>query len=123
MTWKRQVLHESLKRGLDSRTASSIARRYGTAARDILTLIGDDPSLARRLHPGLPFCRAEALYSASNEMVVTLEDLLRRRIPLLLLQRPDRAVLEDAASLASSALGWSDEHSRREVDLILAPPP
>jgi len=121
-TWKRHTLQEGLKGGLDSETASWVARRYGTAVSEIFALIAEEPSLARRLHPALPFCRAEALYSASEEMVVRLEDLLRRRIPLLFLLPPERAVLEDSAALASRALGWTGKHRLREIDLILKPP-
>ncbi|MFC1657284.1 FAD-dependent oxidoreductase [Candidatus Moduliflexota bacterium] len=120
--WKRHTLQEGLKCGLDSETASWTARRYGTAVSDLFSLIVEDPSLARRLHPALPFCRAEALYSASEEMVVGLEDLLRRRIPLLLLLPPERTVLEDGAALASRALGWTGEHRLREIDRLLRPP-
>jgi len=52
-------------------------------------------------------------------MVVRLEDLLRRRIPLLLLDRPDREILERTAALVAGPLGWTPERCRREVDEIL----
>jgi glycerol-3-phosphate dehydrogenase len=52
-------------------------------------------------------------------MVVRREDLLRRRIPLLLLDRPDRETLEKTAALVAGLLGWTPDQCRREVDEIL----
>jgi glycerol-3-phosphate dehydrogenase len=117
--WKGERVREALRLGLDSETASWCPRRYGTAVGEIFALVRDDPSLGERLVPGLPFCRAEALHCARSEMVVRLEDLLRRRIPLLLLDRPDRETLEKTAALVAGLLGWTPDQCRREVDEIL----
>jgi glycerol-3-phosphate dehydrogenase len=117
--WQSEGVREGLRVGLDSETASWCPRRYGTAVREIFALVRDDPSLGERLVPGLPFCRAEALHCARSEMVLRLEDLLRRRIPLLLLDRPARETLENTAALVAEPLGWAPERCRREVDEIL----
>jgi len=117
--WRQGVLREALRLGIDSETAICSARRHGTAVEDLFDLIRRDPSLAERLSPRLPFSKAEAAYGASREMVCHLEDLLRRRIPLLLLEPPDRPVIEEAASLAAPALGWSAERCREEVEFVM----
>lgn len=120
--WRQGVLREALRLGIDSETALCSARRYGTAVEKIFDLIRRDPSLAERLSPRLPFSRAEAVQGASLEMVARLEDLLRRRIPLLLLEPPERTLVEESASLAATVLGWNAERCREEVDLVMTGP-
>ena len=68
--------------------------------------------------PDLPFCRAEIVHGATDEMALTLEDILRRRIPLLILARLERQVLDDAASLAAPILGWTPERCRRQIEAV-----
>jgi glycerol-3-phosphate dehydrogenase len=52
-------------------------------------------------------------------MAVHLEDLLRRRLPLMLLTAPNRVLAEEAASLAAPILGWNDERRREESENAL----
>lgn len=52
---------------------------YGTRHTGILKLIDEDPTRARRIEPGLPFTRAEVVFSVRSEMAVALDDLLWRR--------------------------------------------
>lgn len=54
-------------------------RRYGPRAEAMLEAVAEDPALAQVLIPGTGVTRAEARYAAQHEMVVTLEDFLRRR--------------------------------------------
>ena len=52
-------------------------------------------------------------------MTRSLEDLLRRRIPLLLLSKLSRETLELAAGLMGPALGWSEQRRKREVAALV----
>ncbi|MCC5790228.1 MAG: glycerol-3-phosphate dehydrogenase/oxidase [Opitutales bacterium] len=58
---------------------------YGTDGVEIQNLIAADPSLAGRLHPDLPYCRAEVIWQVRAEMARTVEDVLARRTRALLL--------------------------------------
>jgi glycerol-3-phosphate dehydrogenase len=51
-------------------------------------------------------------------MALHLNDLLRRRLPLLILTRLQRRTLEEVAALAATVLGWSPERCRLEVDAV-----
>jgi len=62
---------------------SRFTQRAGVA------LIEQRPELARRITPDLPLVLADLLLCARDEMVVQLSDLLRRRMPLLILARLD----------------------------------
>ena len=63
--------------------------------------------------------KAEIAHAAANEAAVTLVDILRRRVPLLVLDRCEGGVLTDAARLAGEVLGWSDDRCEREVAAVL----
>jgi len=58
---------------------------YGSDAPAIQNLIRDDAGLGERLHPDLPYCGAEVIWAARNEMARTAEDILARRIRALFL--------------------------------------
>jgi len=100
--------------------AGLLAERYGTSYTAIHDLVRSDPTLGKPLLPGLPFCRAEVLHAARAEMARTLEDVLRRRVPILVLDRVPQEVLADAADLVAEELGWSAERRAQEVAALLA---
>ena len=56
-------------------------------ARGLLAMIDRDPSLAEPLVPGLPYLKAEAVYSARYEMARSVDDILARRTRARLLAR------------------------------------
>ena len=53
--------------------------------------------------------------AVEEEMARTLIDVLRRRMPLLILGEMPRAAVEDAAELAAPLLGWDVQRCRLEV--------
>jgi glycerol-3-phosphate dehydrogenase len=67
----------------------------------------------------LAFSRAELVHCARSEMVVHLEDLLRRRLPLVILARVREEWVADAARLAAPELGWDAARIREEVDAVV----
>jgi glycerol-3-phosphate dehydrogenase len=71
---------------------------YGSDALLIQDLIRADPPLATPLHPALPYCGAEVVWSARVEMARTVEDVLARRTRALFLNA--RAAMEMATQTA-----------------------
>lgn len=119
-TWRKIMVQEAMAAGLDHQRAVFLAMRFGTAASDVLGLVQERPDLSCPIHPDLPFIRAEVVHCARHEMALRLEDLLRRRIPLVILARPDRNLAGEMAALASPEMGWSQEEIRNEVSHLMS---
>lgn len=64
---------------------------YGSDAQKIQALAIQDPELAELLHPKFPHILAEVVWACQYEMALTVEDVLSRRIRLLILD-PEAAV-------------------------------
>ena len=118
--WVVATVREARRSGLDEETAGICALRYGTRTASVLDRIRSDPKLAQRIVPDAPFCRAEIVHAVRQEMARTLDDVVRRRIPLLLVSRLTRQTLGEIAALAGESLGWSDARRREEVEPLLA---
>jgi len=89
---------------------------YGTDAQSIRKLALAEPILGEKLHAGLPYIKAEAVWAARHEMARTVEDLLSRRTRALLLDA--RASIETAtvvADLLAAELGRGLEWVERQV--------
>ena len=100
----------------DHDRVAHLADRHGGEADVILAMIDQDPTLGEPLVPGLPYLRAEAVYSARYEMVVTLDDVLTRRTRARLLARDaTAAVAADVAALIADDLGWDVDEQARQV--------
>jgi glycerol-3-phosphate dehydrogenase len=85
---------------------------YGTDKKGIRDLIVLQPALAEKLHPRLPYLKAEVVWGARHEMARTVEDILSRRTRALLLdarasiEAAPRAAELLAAELSRDA-GWA----------------
>jgi glycerol-3-phosphate dehydrogenase len=94
-----------------------LRHRYGPAAKHVLDLLKNDDSLNSEIVPGLPYKYAELDYCIEQEMVITLEDFLWRRVPLLLEDKNHGLnAIEQVAGRIQSALGWSNELREQQVD-------
>jgi glycerol-3-phosphate dehydrogenase len=116
--WRATAISRGMAVGLDEEAAESCALRHGSRVDRLLELMDNEPELARRIVPEAPFCRGEVVFAAKDEMARTLIDVLRRRIPLLLLAPPARTVLLEVAELMAAALDWTAERVEREVATI-----
>jgi len=82
-----QFLQKAAKISLDDFTptdasepsSTRIWRRYGSKAYDLLDQIERNPELKEELIPGSECLKVEAVHARDHEMVVHLEDFLRRR--------------------------------------------
>ncbi len=56
---------------------------YGSDQAAIQELIKESPDLGDKLHPSLPYTKAEVIWTIRNEMARTVEDILARRVRAL----------------------------------------
>lgn len=96
-----EFMNEANHLGLDTFTpqgeenlSERLWRRYGEKAFLLLRAIASDPEQAKVILPGSSLLRCEVAHAAEQEMVVRLEDFLRRRTMLAQTRR-----LEDTRSL------------------------
>jgi glycerol-3-phosphate dehydrogenase len=94
---------------LSPATAQHLAHKYGTVASSIVKLADSDPSLALPLVEGQAPIRAQVVHAARNEMAITIEDVLARRIGLQMIAwRPAIHAAPVVAALLGQELGWSE---------------
>lgn len=113
--WSGAINAQANRLGITPEIAKWMMRRHGKRVEEVLRGIEDDPRLAERIVPALPFIYADLLFCARNEMVIHLQDLLRRRMPLLILARLPEETLRRIAETVASALGWDEAATNREV--------
>ena len=93
-----------------------LSHRYGTDISVIKQLIAKDSSLSEVLIPGLPYIKAEAIYSVVHEMALTLDDILSRRTRALLFDREaTRQAAQSVAELVAPYAGWDEQRVQHEV--------
>jgi glycerol-3-phosphate dehydrogenase len=93
-----------------------LANRFGGESRALIAMIEKDPALGEPLVPGLPYLRAEAVYAARYEMVLTLDDILTRRTRARLLARDaSAAAAPEVAALVAEDLHWDEAEQQRQV--------
>lgn len=99
--WSAEIVDQARKLGIDSESIRWLLRRHGSRTSEILKEVECYPELAQRVVPELPLIDADLLYCAREEMVLNLDDLLRRRMPLLILARLTNHELDRVARLSS----------------------
>ncbi len=113
--WSKETNGHAQRLGLDVECAGWLLRRYGNRAEFVLDIVDQQPKLGARIVSDLPFIYAELFVSARDEMVVHLSDLLRRRMPLLILARLSGAQLRELAELVAPVLYWDANRIEQEV--------
>ncbi len=101
--------------GVDQESAKWLIRRHGKRTEEVLRSIEVDPRLAERIVPALPLVYADLLFCARTEMVIHLEDLLRRRMPLLILAKLPESSLRQIATTVAATMGWDGVAKEREI--------
>ncbi len=113
--WSADAAAAAQRLGIDAECAEWLLHRHGARVDRVLRLIEEAPQLAARIVPALPFVYADLLLCARDEMAVHLADLLRRRMPLLILARLDVPAVRHLAELVAPALGWDEARIVRET--------
>ncbi|MEJ5866421.1 glycerol-3-phosphate dehydrogenase/oxidase [Pseudokineococcus sp. 5B2Z-1] len=109
------------ERGWSLERVEHLLHRYGGDVDEVLELVDADPSLGEPLEGAPHYLRAEALYAATHEGALHLEDVLTRRTRLSY-EQADRgtASARAVAGLMAGALGWDDARVEEEVSSYLA---
>lgn len=92
---------------------------YGTDAAAIKKMISEDGSLAEKIHSQYPYTKAEVLWMIRNEMAITVEDVLARRIRLLFLDA--KAAMEAVpvvAAIMAAAMNKNDRWINTQVEIF-----
>ena len=87
---------------------------YGSDAFLIQQLAKDIPVLAEKIHPNYPFIKAEVVWAVQHEMARQVEDVLARRLRILLLDAKAAVQMApEVARLMATELNkpqsWADE--------------
>jgi len=117
--WADSTLKEAVALGIDTESAHWLLCRHGNRVSGVFELIKQDAELAKRILPALPFIVADLVFCTQHEMVVHLEDLLRRRLPLLILSKMTLVELQRLAEIAAKALAWDHDTMNKERDLCM----
>lgn len=102
--------------GFTTNKTNSHLAIYGSDADLIEQMIAADVSLSEKIHPSYPYTKAEVVWAIKNEMALTVEDVLARRVRLLFLDA--RAAMEAApivAGIIAPLLGKSTEWEQEQV--------
>lgn len=113
--WEQMQSHASVL-GIDDESTHWLLRRHGTETSKIFHRIEKQPQLAQRIIPSLPFIYADLLHCAESEMVIHLDDLLRRRMPLLILTKLSKEQLQQIAQCVADTLNWDAVRVAQEVN-------
>jgi glycerol-3-phosphate dehydrogenase len=114
--WLAVAGRQAARLGIDQNSALWLLRRHGKRVNEVFGMVAAEPRLAGRITPGLPFIYGDLLLCARDEMVVHLVDLLRRRMPLLILARLDDAELRSIGGMIAPVLGWDGARINQEIE-------
>jgi len=110
---RRQLAEQS---GVHVARIEHLLHRYGTYATQLLDMIADRPDLSERLTGCDDYLRVEAVYAASHEGALHLDDVLTRRTRISIEAWGRGAdTADDVAELMGEVLGWDSGQVDLEV--------
>jgi glycerol-3-phosphate dehydrogenase len=99
--------------------ASHLVHRHGVEAIAVAALMRDRADLGAPLVDGFPWLRAEVVHAVRNEMATCVDDVLVRRVRLLLADRDATATaIEPTIELMGHELSWDESQRRSQRDLM-----
>ena len=105
--------------GLDAEVTRSLVDRHGTEAPELIRQ-GRVAGLLRPLVDGFPHLEAEVAWAAEEELALSLDDLLARRLRLAQeLRDRGEAIAPRVAAIAGGILGWDEARQASEVATYL----
>jgi glycerol-3-phosphate dehydrogenase len=110
--WKSLAREYCLEEG----TCLHLSEKFGGEALAVLAIAEEHPELKSPVISGAPPIQAEVVYCARNEMAVTIEDVLARRIGLQFFSW--KLAIEAAPIVAQDLareLAWSEQQKQRAV--------
>lgn len=119
--WSANVSAQATRLGIDPESCKWLMRRHGKRVGEVLQSVAEQPNLSERITPALPLIYADLLFCAKSEMAVHLDDLLRRRMPLLILAQLTTNELRRLATCVADAMGWDQADMEREIESCRQP--
>jgi len=115
-TWNRRA-RIAARAGLEVAQVEHLLRRHGSAIDEVLSLVAGQPELAQPLPGAEEYLAAEAVYAASHEGALHLDDVLVRRTRIAM-EAADRglAAADPVSRHLAAALGWTEQQRLREVE-------
>ena len=103
--------------GLRDLQVEHLLNRYGSLFPELLEMIKSRPELAHPLEGAAEYLKVEAIYAASHEGALHLDDILARRTRISI-ETWDRglAAAPEVATLVAPILGWGPADIDREVE-------
>lgn len=103
--------------GLRDLHIEHLLNRYGSLLPELLEMIKSSPALAHPLDGAPEYLKVEAVYAASHEGALHLDDILARRTRISI-ETWDRGVAAapEVARLVAPILGWGPADVDREVE-------
>jgi glycerol-3-phosphate dehydrogenase len=114
--WFSRMQRHAIELGIDSESAKWLLHRHGMKITDIFHRVEMQADLAQRIVPSLPFIDADLIHCAATEMVIHLDDLIRRRLPLLILTRLTANQLRQIALRVADILHWNETELNQEIE-------
>jgi glycerol-3-phosphate dehydrogenase len=102
--------------GLHLSRIEHLLSRYGSMVGEVLDLLTDRPELGERIDGSDGYLKVEAVYAASHEGALHLDDLLTRRTRTSI-ETYDRGVsaARSVAPLMGEVLGWDEDDIANEL--------
>jgi glycerol-3-phosphate dehydrogenase len=103
--------------GLHGSRIEHLLGRYGSLVTEVLDLLADRPELGERIDGAEDYLKVEAVYAASHEGALHLDDLLTRRTRISI-ETFDRGLTaaRDVAPLMGEVHGWDEDDIAREIE-------
>jgi glycerol-3-phosphate dehydrogenase len=103
--------------GLHVSRVEHLLSRYGSMIGEVLDLLSDRPELGERIEGSDKYLKVEAVYAASHEGALHLDDLLTRRTRTSI-ETFDRGLTaaRSVAPLMGEVLGWDEADIARELE-------
>lgn len=96
----------------DGVVAERLVHAYGSAWRSVWAVVAEDASLRSRVAPDRPYLVAELRHGVTEELALTLGDLLIRRTPVAFETADNgRRAARDVAGAVGAWLGWSADET------------
>ena len=102
---------------VDAAVAKQLATTYGARAPSVVARVQAEPALGERLDPELAFVLAQVDVAVDEEQALTVEDVLGRRVQLLLRARDQGlGCTERVARRMAARLGWDEARTVAEIE-------
>lgn len=115
LAWERRALTAE-QLGVSVETVEHLLRRHGDRISRIVELVAHDPSLAEKVHPELPYLRAEVVVAVVDEGARSIEDVLVRRTHIALETRDPEPAIDFTLRTLADVLGWKRKRRAAELE-------